>query len=638
MGSLLLLLAGAGVAATGVLSRPRHALALLVALTVLVPATLAVPNGVSPLPTFLRVAVVSVALGLLRRPDSARLFAVTQVHVAAGLFALGTLVTGVLLAPSLLSFGGAVQQWLNLLEALTLFVVTLACVRAVDDRPYTLRVLAAVGIAAAVLGVVEHLTGRSLGGTLFALSPSQDPGPLTTALERRAGQTRVRVGQEFALQYAWVTAALLPAVLAAPWARFRLPLRLVGAVLLVLAGYWSFSRTAPVALFLGLLVLVLGLRSRRAAALLGTGALAALTVVLALPSVTARFGAGVDQGALDVRAERRPVVLEAVAQRPLGGIGLGGIRDLGLTAVDQTYLLAYTETGVVGALLLVAALGTGVLVCARGLRAGPSSTRTTCAVSLAGAVVLLGAGFAFDALSLRSSTDLLWLLLAVGVASGERTQGVLRPTLPTDARRRAAGVVAAVVVGSAVAVLWPSHVAVSTVFRTLPVAREAGGFDPVGIGRTLVATTCGVAQAVAATDPEVSLDCRAREPAAGFGTLRIEAPTEAQARSVLRSVVLTTRERTRVTSLQVDLVGPPQRGVPTLARTAPVWFGLSALLLALLVTGQHREPGAGGRPGRVVVRHVGPGLQRPRGPRDGVAQQVGEGSREAVGAGQRLAP
>ena len=51
MGAVLLLLAGVGLFAAGTLLPLRWAFALLTTAVVLVPATLVVPNGVTPLPT-----------------------------------------------------------------------------------------------------------------------------------------------------------------------------------------------------------------------------------------------------------------------------------------------------------------------------------------------------------------------------------------------------------------------------------------------------------------------------------------------------------------------------------------------------------------------------------------------------------
>ena len=628
MSALLLLLAGVACAGLGLLAPPRWAFALLTGVIVLVPATLVVPNGFSPLPTFVRVATVTVAIGLLVRRGG-RDWTPTPVHVGAALLAVGTLVTGVALALPELSISELLQAWASVVEPLVVFAVAVACVRATADLRHVLRVLAAVALLAAALGALEHVSGRSLGGFLFSLSGSQAGETAALPLEQRAGQTRVRVGQEFALAYAWVLAALLPAVLAAPWRRLRGLVPLAGAGLLVLAAYWSFSRSAPIALAVALTAFAVLLRDRRATAVLVAALLAGSLAAVTAPTLTSRFEAAVDQGALDVRAERRPVVLEAAAERPLQGLGLSGISTLDLSAVDQSYLLTYTETGVVGVVLLVGAVGCGVAVAGRGARGPRSPGRTACSVAVSGAVVLLVAGLAFDALAVRGTADLLWLLLAVGVAAAEQARSPLRAGLPrTGLSRRTAVVAGGVVTGAVLSAAWPSSFALSTDFRTLSTQREAGLYDPIGTGRVLVRTVCGVAQAVAADD--VSVDCRLREPAAGVGSLRIAAPSEQQVLAALERAVVTTRDRTRVDGLRLDVSGPPVPSVPTAVRTAPVSLGLAGLLLALLVPGQRREPGARGRSGRVDAQQVGPGTGREVGPWRRVAQQRDERVREAV--------
>lgn len=628
MTTLLLLLAGAACAAVGVLLRPRWAFALLAAVVVLVPATLVIPNGLSPLPTFVRVTTLAVAMGLLLRRGS-RDWTPTPVHVAALALAFGSLVVGVGLATPQLPAQDLLLAWGDLVEPLVVFAVGVAAVRATGDLRHVLRVLAAVGLLAAVLGVLEHLTGRSLGGFLFSLSASQALETAANPLEQRAGQTRVRVGQEFALAYAWVLAALLPAVITAPWRRLRGLVPLAATLVVLLAGYWSFSRSAPIAVAVSLAALALLLRDRRATAVLMTALVAGATAAVTMPPLADRFTAAVDQGALDVRSERQPVVLEAAAERPLQGLGLSGISTLGLTAVDQSYLLAYTETGVVGAVLLVGALGCGVAVAARGMCGPRSPARTACGTALAGTAVLLVAGLVFDAFAVRGTADLLWLLLAVAVVAAEQVRGPLRAGLPRSGLRlRAALVAGSALVGLLLSAAWPTHVAITTGFRTLSADREAGFYDPISTGRVLVRTVCGVAAAVPA--PDASVSCRLREPAAGAGVLRVAAPEADRARELVETIVRTTRERTRVTGLRLDPQGPPVEGVPTAVRTAPVSLGLAALLLALLAPGQRRQPGSRGGSRRVRPEQVGPGAGGELRPTSGVAEQPDHRVREPV--------
>jgi hypothetical protein len=616
--SALLLVAGAALAVSAVRRDAGRAFALLAAMVVLVPADLVVPNGLTPLPTFVRVAVVAVAAGLLARGHRDA-FALTPVHLAAGAYAVVALTTGVVLAPDEVRLRDAVYDGISLLEPLAVFVVALAALRVAGDDRLPVRVLARLTAAMVVLATVEHATGGS-----FARLVGSGEG-----LETRAGETRVRVGQEFALALAWALAALAPAALVV--ARRRGVLAEAAALGGCLAAaYWTFSRSAPVAFAIGLTALVLTSRDRR----LGLGVLVAgaglVVTALALPSVGDRFTEEVDAGAIAVRGERLPVVLEAAAQRPVPGIGLSGTTGLGLPATDNSLLLAYAETGVAAVVLLLVALGCGLVCAGRGLRAPPGPARDACAAAVAGALVLVVAGLAFDALQVRGTADLLWLLLAVGVAASERAVGRQPLLVPwRDVPRvRLAVVAGALVVGTGAALLWPQHTALHVRFETLPTSRLVGAFDPVAEGRRLVGTVCGVAGAYDLRDDGVRLDCRDVNGPAGVGELRAQAPTRDRAAAALGELAGIVTARTAVTDLRLSPLDDGRTGRPTAARTAALWLSLAALALVALVPSgplrrleQRLQAGARGRPGGMGGADLHPGAGRPLGTGGRVAQR-----------------
>ncbi|MGZ6801701.1 MAG: hypothetical protein ACXVFU_01530 [Nocardioidaceae bacterium] len=204
----------AGCVAAGLRLRAAHGLALLVGVVVLLPSSVQLPNGVTPLPTATRLTALAVAAALVRRHGRGVLRG-TPLHTAAGLYAGTVLLTGVLLAGPELSFGSTLQAWLSLLDPLLVGLVAMGCVRAEGPRA-VLVALGAVGLLAVAAGTVEHVTGQPLSALLVR----------GEGLERRAGQSRVRVGSDFALAFAWTVAALVPAVVAL--LRRRLVLTLLG--------------------------------------------------------------------------------------------------------------------------------------------------------------------------------------------------------------------------------------------------------------------------------------------------------------------------------------------------------------------------------------------------------------------------
>lgn len=573
MGPLLLLLVGAVALGLGRRRPAAAGFALIAATVVLVPADLVAPNGYTPLPTLTRVALLAVGAGLLWRDR--RVFAVTPVHLAAALFAVTTLITGVILAPAGVRGRDAAFDWVSLVEPLAVFVVTLGALRAADDERLALRVLARVTVVAVVIALLEGFTGISWGRLL-----GSGGGPL----ELRAGETRVRVGGEFALAFAWALAALVPAAVTAARRRG------VGTELAVLAGclfaaYLTFSRSAPLAFAVGLGLLVVANRDRRAA--VGAVVLAVVLggVAVSTPAVAARFTADVDTGAIAVRTERLPVVLDAAAQRPISGIGLSGTDLLGIPTTDNAFVLAYVETGVLGVVLLLVAIGSGLVCAGRGLAAPAGPSRSACAAAAAGVVVLVTGGLVFDSLQVRGTADLLWLLLAVGVAASERACGrqvLLRPWTDVPVVRVAV-LLTAGAAGLALAFAWPAHTAITVRFETISATRLTGFGDPVDRGRRLVGTTCAVAEQYAAGRDDVRLSCRDLNEAAGVGELRAEAADEQRATAALFEVARLVGQQTRVVDLRFIPLGPAASGQPTAVRTAPVWLPLTVLLLVLLV-------------------------------------------------------
>lgn len=619
-------LLGLILALVGLRGRPATGFALLVAVIVLLPADLVVPNGVTPLPTLARVAVLAMGIGLLLRRE--RVWALTPVHLTAVAFAVTTLITGVLLAPTGVRVRDAALDWVSLVEPLAVFAVALAALRAAPDPRLAVRVLGGVTGVAVVLALLERVTGQSWGQLL---------GSMTGPLETRAGQPRVRVGAEFGLEFAWMLGALLPAALVAARRRGVL-VELATLAGVLIAAYWSFSRSAPLAFVLALGLLAWGNRDRLLA---GAGLVLTVALVLlalALPTVSGRFSVDVDAGAIAVRSERLPIVLAAAAERPLQGIGLSATTGLGVPTTDNSFLRAYVTTGAVGAVVLLVALGCGLVAAARGVRGPPGPDRSTAAAALAGAVVLVVAGVVFDALQVRGTANLLWLLIAVGVAASERQVGwqELLPFWRDVPALRAGLVVSGLAVGVTVALSWPIHTAVTARFDSLSPAALVGPGNPVAVGRRLVATTCATAELYSTRADEVQLDCRDLNSSAGTGELRAQAPDAARASAALGDLARIVSTQTQVTQLRLTALGPPETGRPTVVRTAPVWLPLSVLLLVLLVPSgplrrlEHRLADPGGRSRRVDEQDIGARARRQLDPQRGLAKDPDERGREVV--------
>ncbi len=594
MPSSLLLVAVAAAAAYVALAPLRRGFVVLVASLLLLPATLVVPNGVTGLLTVHRVLLLVFLARLVvdtrRRRIETDAWRPTPVHAAFLVFLVVVLVSGVMFAAASVPAGVSLSRYLDLLEQALTLLACLTVVRVDDDPAWFLRPLAAVVVVSAGIGVVEHLTQWSWGHWLFSRLPSQQGVEAAAPLAHRAGDVRVRAGAEYPLGFAWVSVALLPAVVAVTMTYRRLGRVLLpaGVVIVLLAPYWSYSRSALAGLVVVAVVLALGARDVRVAAVVCVGAAVVGVVFLLVPSVSHHFAASVDTGSISVREQRLPVVLGAVAERPLTGLGLGGIGLLGLHATDATYLLSYAETGAVGLAALAGLLLVCVVMTARGLLVQQRRLRLAATAALAGVLVMVAAGLAFDALSLLGSADLLWVLVAIGVGVAERARGPV--ALPrTLGLHHAAAPAAALAAGVVVAVLAPVHHAVDYRFSTLPVAREVGSYDPVVTGTTLINTTCGMAQAQQRAHPGVRLDCRESFTGPGVGDLRVQAADASTVREVT-AALRAGAVRAGVAALDLVPATPDESGRPSAARTAPLWLPVLTVMVLLLPWRAARRP------------------------------------------------
>jgi hypothetical protein len=605
-----------GLVVAGLRLRPAAALFLLVGTVVLLPSGLHLPTGVTAVATASRLTALAIALNLVRQGKPG-LWASSPLRLAVAAYAGLTLVTGLVLAPAELPLQAGISGWFDLMDPVLIGAVGLACARAAGARA-VLVALGSVGLLAVGAGVVEHVTGESLANRLLLSGP----------LETRVGSSRIRVGSDFALAFAWTIAALTPAVLGL--LRKRAWLAGLGVGGCALAAYWSFSRSVPLGFAVGLAVLILALRDRRTVALVLACGLA-LGCTALVPTVRSRFTAAVDQGALDVRFARGPLVLDAVSDRPVTGLGIGGVAHLFIGETDESFLHTYAETGVLGLVSLLGVLVCGLVLIGRGLRGPPSLARTTSAACLAGASVLVVAATAFDAFAIRGTASLLGLLLGMGIATAERVSGPA-PRVPAGdlVRARLAVVGLAVVAGAVLAQTWPTHSALTARFSTLTAGEQAASYDPVEVGHRRVTTVCDVAEA--AHFSGVSIDCRDTFRAAGDGVLRLESRDKADLGAALFALVARVRDRTLVDDLVATPVLPFQSGRPSGIATAPWSAGLAALLLVLLLPSEpvrRLHARTRGWTWAVDDGDGGPRGGRPVGSPLRVEQQVAEGDAEA---------
>jgi hypothetical protein len=592
-GDLLLTLVGVLVVLFGSI---EVATGCLIAFWLLVPGLLIVPYG----PHFLlvdRLVLWVFALRLLLRsgrPDqpTGRAFALTPLHGAMAALLVAAYTAGVLLAPRSVSLAGDLHAFLYVLDLVILFVVVLAAVRTIGVR----RVvnLIAWGVLVAVLiGFIERTTKFSYGQFFFehlplSYIPSIAPGTLSV----RGAAVRSQGAAQFALEYGWVLAMLLPLTVVATirWSQGREPWRKM-VVLLPIAVFvavvFSGGRSAVIAAAVATLVfLVFTGGDRRILRMLGVIAVAAVLVALFDPSlVTAPFSAGSAADPASVRLERLPFLFSLVVHRPFTGLGFNGVSNV-FGGVDNGYALMYATIGVVGVTAWIALMVTAVATTARTLRS-PRGTdsRNVGAACLIGIVAVAFAMATYDLVSTLQSQWALVFLAAVGVAAAETVPR------PERVRRRWGYRAALPLVGLGVGCLLfvsaplTSSQAFSVILTAPWLDFTNGGPVDAYDGTALSDTLCG-----ALTNPDVvaagtRVDCLQLdtiEPLAfpAEALVTVSAGTPAAVTAEARHAFAPISSHMQMTATASESI---QTGRAAWATTAPLWCAVAGLLLMLLV-------------------------------------------------------
>ena len=596
MPTVVLAIVVAAATAVVLAARIRVGFAIVVASSVLIPAPLVVANPVTHYASVTRILVIALAVRLLlarrQRQDERAprgIWRWTPVHSAITVFLACAFVAGVALATKSAAAGRLDNALLSLAELLVFFAVMLAAVRAIGDLRWILAVVSLTLLASAGIGIVEHVTGDSWGHWLFR--HARVPSTAADPLEERAGSVRVRAGSEYALQYGWVVVMLLPALLGwlAGWrapVRRWLPVTVLALGVVLVALYWSYSRTALAAVGGVALLTAVAARDVRLLRLGAAGVVIGVVGFFTVASLQHGF-VGLPSGYVSVRTERLPTILQVTAAAgPLHGLGLGELATYGYPSTDTTYLQLYGETGLLGLVSGLGLLVTAAACCVPGLRSRVAADRLAAAAGLAAGVAMLAGGFAYDALRSLSSAHPFLVLAAVGLAASERVVGPLPGLVPRGRWLVVGAVVGAEALGWLVFALTPEHYAQQFRFSTVSAVRESHPYDPVITGQTFVHTICGLAAALPAGTPAAHIDCRDLQLGAGVGVLRVQAATPMAVRSVAEAVD-TQVATLGLTSFTTSPESSVQRGRPTAAAWAPFWLP-AATLLGLMLVPVHR--------------------------------------------------
>jgi hypothetical protein len=618
-GDLLLTLVGLLVVLFGSI---EVAIACLLAIWLLVPGLLIVPYG----PHLLlvdRLVLYAFALRLVLRAGRSgepkgKAFVLTPVHAALMALLVTAFTAGVVLAPQSVSLAGDLHAFLYVADLVILFVVVLAAARTIGLMRIVNLITWGV-IAAVLIGLVERATKFSWGGFFFEHVPaSYVPGIAPGTLSVRGTAVRSQGAAQFALEYGWVLAMLLPLTVAATvrWSRGRSPWR-KSALLVPIAAFvaivFSGARSAVIAAAAAtLLFLIATGGDRRLLRWVGVAAVCGGLVALFDPSlVTSPFAAGSATDPASLRLERLPYLFSLVVHRPFTGLGFNGVSNV-FGGVDNGYALIYATIGVIGVTVWVALIVTALATTARALRSPRGTeTRNLGAACLIGVFAVAVAMAVYDLVSTLQSQWTLAVLAALGVAAAEAV-----PRRERARRRRgyrALLPLAGLSVGCMLFVSAPlSSSQTYSVILTAPWLDFTNG-GPVNAydGAALSDTLCGALASPDVVATGTRIDClqlAAIEPFAfpGQAVVTVSGPTPAAVTAEAHRAFDVIIPHLQMTG---DPTQPIQTGRAAWATTAPLWCTAMGFLLVLLV-----PPLRFRRRRHAPPHHSHPGEERPGAP------------------------
>jgi hypothetical protein len=612
VGDVLLTLAAIAVVIVAPL---EVAFAVLGGVWLLVPSNLSVPHAPHLL-LIHSVVLYAFAFRLLvrrgPREPAVGAFKPTPVHVALLALVVVAFFDGVVFAPNTNSVAQDIHAWFNYLNLLILFVVVLAVIRTITPwRAATIMVgVFAVSVG---IGIVEHFSHHGWSNFFFEHLPGNyvnfGAGPLQT----RGGHVRSQAAAQFALEYGWAIAMLLPLMIAAiihwrgarqGWGRLLNVLPFLAVIAVIFSG----SRSAVVAAVAAVVVLVLVVGvNRRIAGWGGTAALVlAITAVLYPSLITSLFSSGKTDPA-SVRLDRLPPLFALVVHRPFTGLGLNGLASY-FIGLDDAYAVLYATLGVLGLLAWLALIATALTTTARAFRARSGSEArmlgAACFVGICAAVV---AGASYDFTDTLQSLWTLIMLAALGVAVAE--------TIPRPDRGRRSPVrVVVPLVGALLGlVLYASApVSSSESLSVVPIAPwvlvvEHGFY--ANQGTELINTICPTVTDPSVIAPRTSVRCYQYStvfPIAfpAIAVVDVRAPTPS---AVQHEAVRALAPISRSVPMETFAIGTVATGKPSWAKTAPLWLGaagLAAVLVIPPIRRRRRNPSA--RRTEATVRHGHP--------------------------------
>ena len=578
------------VAMAAVIAAPLElAFAVLVAVWLLVPANLSVPHA----PHILLVHTVVLYAFAFRllvrrgpREPASDAFRPTPVHGALLALVLVVFFVGVIFVPSSNSLAGDIHAWINYLNLLILFVVVLAVIRTISQWRAATVMVGAFTVSVGI-GIVEHFTHHGWSNFFYEHLPIDYVTFGAGPLQIRGGHVRSQAAAQFALEYGWAIAMLLPLMVVAiihwpgsrrGWGRLVNVLPLLAVVAVIFTG----SRSALVAAVgaVVLLVLVVGVNRRIVVWGVTSTVVGAVTAVADPNLITSLFSNGKNDPA-SVRLDRLPPLFALVVHRPFTGLGLSGLASY-FSGLDDAYAVLYATLGVLGVLTYLTFIATALATTGRAFRARSGTEErmlgTACFVGICAALV---AAAAYDFTDTPETLWALIMLAALGVATAET---VPRPQRTRRSPLRVVLPVVGALLGLVVYALAP--VTSSQSLSVLTIAPWILAVDTAFYpdeGTELVNTLCPTVTNPDTIAPNTRVTClqygKVFPEISSLAVIDVRAST---ATAVRHEEARALAPISQWMPLETAAMGPIATGKPSWAKTAPLSGGVAGMAAMFL--------------------------------------------------------
>lgn len=304
-----------------------------------------------------------------------------------------------------------------------------------------MRRVVLVGTFTAALGLLQFITGNSWVDSISI------PGMTATAdfsnIDLRAGYVRAAGMAAHPLEYGVVLTSSFPMALTLAltskrkaWLTRWLP---VGAI--TLASVLSVSRSALIAVAIAFFVLIpvwpKATRRRAYVAIAGLLILVSLVTPGMLGTLRGLFTVGADDSSITSRTNGYSTALGMLANNPIIGRGFGTFLPE-YVIVDNQYLGLLVELGVIGLMLFIALVVTGISCAWRSRACSTDDTMRQLSQAILASVAAIAVTFGFfDGLSFPMAAAMLFFMLGVAGALWRITQEEQGPLLlaPSTGRR-----------------------------------------------------------------------------------------------------------------------------------------------------------------------------------------------------------